>query len=71
MPDEYQQKCNLRQSDCARQPDFKFWEATTAPVNAQANMHVFDHQGVGTRHWGRKSDNFYKNLDDIQLKQLF
>lgn len=71
MPAKYQQNSNLRDISCAKQPEFKFWEATTVPVNPQANIHIFDYQGVGTRHWGRKSDNFYKNLDDVELKKLF
>jgi hypothetical protein len=71
MPAHYQQQCELRDVQCARKPDFKFWEATSASVNPQENIHVFDYQGVGTRHWGRKSDNFYKNLDDVQFKPLF
>jgi len=71
MPNEYYQKCDLKDVTCGRQPEFKFWESTSASVKPQANFHVFDHQGVGTRHWGRKSDNFFKQLDDINLKPLF
>ncbi len=71
MPAQYNQQCNLRDVQCNQRGDFTFWEATTPSVNPQANMHIFDHQGIGTRHWGRKADNFYKNLDDIQLKNLF
>lgn len=71
MPAHYQQQCELRDVECSRRPDFQFWESTSVSVNPQENIHIFDYQGVGTRHWGRKSDNFYKNLDDVSLKQLF
>lgn len=71
MPSHYQQSCELRDLECGRKPEFTFFEATSASVNPQENIQIFDYQGVNTRHWGRKSDNFFKNLDDVQLKQLF
>lgn len=71
MPSEYNQQCNFREISCSKQPEFKFWESTSASVNPQENFTVIEHQGISSRHWGRKSDNFYKNVDDIELKQLF
>ena len=71
MPSHYQQRCELREIECGRRPEFTFWESTSASVNPQENIHIFDYQGVNTRHWGRKSDNFYKNLDDVHFKNLF
>lgn len=71
MPSAFQQSCEFKNIECAQKPEFTFWEATSASVNPQKHIQIFDYQGINTRHWGRKSDNFYKNLDDVQLKQLF
>ncbi len=71
MPIAVQQQCEFKNIECAKQPEFTFWEATSAAVNPQKHIQIFDYQGIGTRHWGRKSDNFYKKIDDVKLKQLF
>ncbi len=71
MPMHYQQSCELRDVECTRKPEFTFLETTTPSVNPQENIQIFDYQGINTRHWGRKSDNFYKSLENVQFKQLF
>lgn len=71
MPKPYEQQCDFKDISCIRGPDFKFFKSTTVGVNPQDNILIFDTQGVATHHYGKKSDNFYKNLDDIQLRKLF
>lgn len=71
MPKSYEQQCEFKDISCSNRPDFTFWQSTSASVKQQENIHIFDYQGVGTRNWGRKTDNFYKQLDDVKLRQLF
>jgi hypothetical protein len=67
MPKEYNEQCNLRNTECA----IPFLQLTTPKPNPQNKIHLLNNQGINTRHWKRNSDNFYKNVDNIELKKLF